>query len=230
MHSAHIEWVAELQGEALQLQTLAALFPGPPHHIFGREGAFYLRSTSFDGLTTHIDVSNAGDLLLRWACSLLHLFSNLRAVVTVVGTRGCDAAGRITCSSIGASGTATVYNPDGIAQLSAHHGDTTFAMALIQAAAADSAVSEVLDSIGTQNVSWRDLYVLMDLLGGPRQIAKRGWASESLLRNIQQVANHHRHAKARQRQSLPSVSLEEARHIVFPLLRRWLQERATQSG
>ena len=66
----------------------------------------------------------------------------------------------------------------------------------------------------------------------PRRVLlrDRGWVSEGDLTKFTESCNYHRHGKRRKLTAERSANTDEARRILEPILRAWLEEKATEFG
>jgi hypothetical protein len=81
--------------------------------------------------------------------------------------------------------------------------------------------------VGTTDLGWRDIYILLELIGGKRGIPGKGWASGAEVTAIQETANSYRHATTKLSRVHRIVPLLEARARVKAMVVAWLAERAT---
>lgn len=95
------------------------------------------------------------------------------------------------------------------------------------AALARPDVALVLQLIGQQVVGWREIYDLIEALGGEDRIVSKYTISRNKVEAIRRTANHHRHLGSEEHYPLPPrpPDLTTARATLIRLVQLWLSER-----
>ena len=95
------------------------------------------------------------------------------------------------------------------------------------AALARPDVALVLQLIGQQVVGWREIYDLIEALGGEDRIVSKYTISRNKVEAIRRTANHHRHLGSEEHYPLPPrpPDLTTARATIIRLVQLWLSER-----
>lgn len=110
-------------------------------------------------------------------------------------------------------------------------GETTF-IEIHYWSKSDPDAARVLPFVRTEAPGWRDLYDLVEAIGGRDRVVEKGWTTRRAIEDIMQVANYHRHLGKPLKEPLPDPppTLEDARVTVLRLVRQWLEERRALAG
>jgi hypothetical protein len=99
--------------------------------------------------------------------------------------------------------------------------------AICQAIDLDPAVKEALALHGEGELSWSQVYDIIEFLGGAEEIAKAKLASTEKTNIVRRTANHYRHQGSIRKYKLPPNPPQLAEGVDFArgLLKRWILSR-----
>lgn len=129
--------------------------------------------------------------------------------------------------SIRGSMPVNVVSSKGLAELKRMSGAEPLGSAVFQAMILDPAVNEALTLHGESELSWSQVYDIIEFVGGVDRIAKAGYANRKKTSTVRQTANHYRHLGRQKNNPLPSnpSTLGEGSEFARSLLKRFISSR-----
>jgi hypothetical protein len=106
-------------------------------------------------------------------------------------------------------------------------GTRPLGAAIFQAIDLNPDVKEALALHGEGELSWSQVYDIIEFLGGAEEIAKAKLASKEKTSIVRRTANHYRHQGSIRKYTLPPnpPQLAEGVDFVRSLLKRWIASR-----
>lgn len=222
-------WLVQLRGPQDALERLPALMQGQEYTIVRFENGIYLSGSAFDGLSDIDAVRARAEEVCRHLEAILQLYVGLADQFRPGNVLQLSSTGTPRRRNLTASLEARVISSRGLASLTAaDHQGSTLTSRILRLAGRDSLVAQVFYIVSYRDISWYEIYDLLDVMGGVDRIVKRRWATRRELSDIRQTANHYRHrGNQRAKHKLPSnpPSLSNSRAVVQQLVERWLAER-----
>lgn len=226
-------WSVLVRGDETSLHELPSLLPEPQYRCADEPGLCVLTSPTFDAIPNTGDLSAHVTGLLSSLVAVMRTFSNPYARLEFAGTRSKTPDGRNHATS--GPVRIVVLDPAALDPLRLPHAaDGTHAMALVSLANRDPAVALAYRIVSASEFGWREVYDIVELLGD-REFLDAGRMTKSVLRDLKQTANHHRHLGEPAKNPLPPnpPSFWDAYQLVSAVLREWLDRRlnvASTSG
>jgi hypothetical protein len=236
-------WRVLLQGERFDLEELPKLFTDPVGHVIEDADGFYLEASQFEGLEDAVKVTAAANRILDVINGAARLvFSSFQPVgvaavvepttgdrhISVAINEGLRIRSKVGAVIVHADGTPTPPPTQPIVSND-----------WLRLALDDEAVAQVLRLLGKKQVTWFDLYKLMELLEarGGRSVLAAAMISKNELGRFTQTANSMgalgdlaRHA----RPSIPApkhpMRLSEASVMLHKWARAWLANRSPRAA
>ena len=220
---------AVLTGETNHLENLAPSFTGSDGTIRKNGDQWVLESPRFQSCTTGDQLfSLAEDILYDIQC-ILALYINATPFLSVhyvkFVTQGGAGFRQIRCT-----GEINVISTKGIAELKSLNGTQPLGSAVLRAMNTDPRIKEAFSLHGEGELSWSQIYDIIEFVGGENRIVKAKFASRVGVRRLRQTANHYRHLGNPQKYLLPSkpFSLKDGTEFTRNLLKRWITKRLTR--
>jgi hypothetical protein len=231
---AIVSWIIDLQGRPGDLSNWASWFPSGDfrvevEHFNDRPPRYYLHSCSFDGIkdteirgvATDIIASMNGVAKIWYGIDVpvtMGLPMTVRedgSRVPVVEVERVERLQIETLTNLGAGSIRPAPVPAGI---------------WVALAAVNPQVADAAKYFAEPN-SWHSFYKtyesVCNAVGGEKAHLVKKWLDRSVLKNLRQTANFHRHAADRPpKHTLPKrlPSLHEARDHLRTILQCWLRE------
>ena len=120
-----------------------------------------------------------------------------------------------------------IVSSNGFAELRKMSGTRALGSTIFQAVDLDPDVKEALAFHGEGELSWSQVYDIIEFLGGAEEIAKAKLASKEKTDIVRQTANHYRHQGSIRKNTLPPNPPQLAEVVDFArgLLKRWISSR-----
>jgi len=222
---------AVLTGQADMLESLALCFDSAgarikKQRIKKQEESWVLESSEFAPCTTGDEVLAIADDIVSRMNHILALYGNFTPTFSVEYINWISAEGK-SFRTIRDSVSVNVVSSKGLAELKSMRGTQPLGSAIFEVMIRDSAVEEAFSLHGDSELSWSQIYDLIDFVGGIDRIAKAGYADKKQARAVRQTANHHRHLGNPKKYPLPSnpPTLAKANEFARGLLKRWISSR-----
>lgn len=235
-----VTWKAEIEGDRIDLETLAELFSeGDPLVAQEAAGEYSLESATLQDSSGQIDLGAANALVKRVngiARTVDHGYQPVRTTGRYIGpdakvsvvVMGAVARGRI---KLRGTVTVTVDGKPVVESPAMPKG-----LRYMKLATQDSNVADAIRVMGqSDQLDWYDLYkaweIIRDSVGNQKKVVQRGWATDSDLNRLTASANHPgisgdqaRHARMSGRPSAKStMTLSEGEALVRRLMGRWIE-------
>jgi hypothetical protein len=219
-------------GQADMLVSIAQCFDNDnarikKQRIKKTEESWVLESAEFARCTTGDEVLATADDIVSRINHILALYCNFEATLGVEYIDWIDAQGK-PFRTHRDSVSVNIVSSKGQAELKKKSGTQPLGSAIFEARKRDSDVKEALSLHGDGDLSWGQVYDLIEFLGGVEGIARAGYAkSRGQTRAVRQTANHHRHLGNAKNYPLPltSPTLAQASEFARSLLKRWIAAR-----
>jgi hypothetical protein len=205
-----VTWRGRLDGEPMDLITLAETFPDGDPEVLELDGAHWLSSNAFVGVgddADRIDFEKAKALLQRMN-GVTRVIDGSYNPVSLTGIFE-DTQGGVLIAPVQAFGTLTIFGRSRLIMGCPVRGDRFLAQG-----EHDADLDDAFRILGRplRLLTWGDLYkvyeIVTDALGGKRAGEKRivdaGWATMTQLGSFGLSANH------------PDISGDDARHARMP--------------
>jgi hypothetical protein len=224
-----MRYVAVLKGDHDVIRDIASCFVGTTLGITQLGQDWILESPAFNNCGRPQEVFPIADALLVQIHQVLSLYCHLYRPLSVLYIQAFDSDGRPSKRGIRGSVEINVWLSKGLAQLSHTKFGQSVGVHILERAAGDQALTEALSLWGKKEVSWGQIYDVIEFCGGADEIAHLGWASKERTREIRQTANHYRHLGNPKKYPLPTnlISLPVACSFAADLLKKWISARLT---
>jgi hypothetical protein len=231
-------WWARLHGEQLDLQALLTSVALEGLQIRRRDDQYYLHSDDFDGIDASEAVERRAEEIVRVLNGAAQIHYGTHRPVRVGGVVSVTETGAMNAfvhlsGSIMARGRLSATLSVGGAPV-APTGPTEVQQFTV-AGLADEDAERALRIFGRDDVDWRDLYFIFEIVeasvGGA--MYDKGWATRAEVSRFTHTANsptaladEARHGHERAQPPADPMTFEDASELVRRLLRAWLTERA----
>jgi len=185
-----------------------------------QEDSWVLESSKFAPCTTGDEVFLiADDIVSRINC-IMALYCNFTPTFSVEYINWISAEGK-PFRTLRDSVPLNVVSSKGLAELKGMAGTQPLGSAVLEVMARDSAVEEALSLHGDSELSWSQVYDVIEFL------TKAGSASGKRTRVVRQTANYYRHLGNPKKYPLPPnpPTLAQASEVARNLLKRWIYSR-----
>jgi hypothetical protein len=223
-----MKFAVQLNGTKPLFENVAPCFQSDFARIKRVGDNWFLESSAFNGCATGNEVFPIADKLLR----LIHRVTAAHAMLFSPFETGyveCFTdAGAFVNRALRATHRVQIYTAEGINKLQELRGEGPLGSVLVEAAWKDKKLEEALALIGDgEDLNWSQLYDILEFLGGPDAIVKKGWAARKQVIKCRQTANHHRHLGSPKKYPLPAdpPSWGKARTFVLGLLTNWISDQ-----
>lgn len=214
-----------ISGPADELEKFSKLIAGSRFRVVARENTeIRVGHAKLQGVQDDNQAMQVGRNLLNGisAVSQIYLGSPLR--LTIAGWRKVDEDGveQFAALSNPFDWMVAAAGVDKIVEQRNSDGDSCLAVVADEALDDDEA-SLLLGIIGQKVPDWRDLYDIVELLGGPDRIATFASGAKGRVEAIKRTANYYRHLGNKTFTLPPNPpELREARAVVIRLAQIWL--------
>ena len=217
---------AVLKGQPDMLERIAPCFVSNNAKIEKHQEDWFLESSEFASCTKGEQIFPIADDVVSRVNRILSLYCGATSTLSVEHIYWINAEGT-PLRTIRGSATVNVVSSKGLAQLKTMSGTQPLGSAVFQAMVVDSAVNEALSLHGEDELSWGQIYDVIEFLGGVDAVDKAGYASKKQTRTVRQTANHYRHLGGPKKNPLPShpPTLPEASEFARSLLKSWISSR-----
>jgi hypothetical protein len=222
---------AVLTGQDDVLASIALCFDSDnarikKQRIKKQEDSWVLESSKFAPCTTGDEVFPIADDIVSRINHILALYCNFTPTFSVEYINWTNAEGepfRTHRDSV----SVNVVSSKGQAELKGVRGTQPLGSAVLEVMARDSAVEEAFNLHGDSELTWSQVYDVIDFVGGIESIAKAGYADKKQTRVVRQTANHHRHLGSPRKYPLPPnpPTLAKATEFARSLLKCWIRSR-----
>lgn len=222
---------AVLTGQDDMLASIALCFDSDnarikKQRIKKQEDNWVLESSKFASCTTGDEVFLIADDIVSRINHILALYCNFTPTFSVEYINWINAEGepfRTHRDSV----SVNVVSSKGQAELKGIKGTQPLGSAVFEVMTRDSGVEEAFSLHGDSELSWSQVYDIIEFVGGEAAITKAGYASGKQTRVVRRTANHHRHLGNPKNFSLPKnpPTLAEATEFARSLLKRWIASR-----
>jgi hypothetical protein len=106
-------------------------------------------------------------------------------------------------------------------------GKQPLGSAVLEVMIRDSDVEEAFSLHGDSELSWSQVYDIIEFLGGEAGVTKAGYADKKQTSAVRQTANHHRHLGNQKNFPLAKNphTLAKATEFARSVLKRWISSR-----
>jgi hypothetical protein len=223
-----MKWAIQLTGEEADFKLLEPCFQSNDLRIVKHDELWFLESERLNSFTDANGVWAVADKLLTELQTTFHLFAGAspRFALGFAQPYSDDGTPLLGGRAVRAALTINVVCPQGITKLTSSTPNGTFGSHVVSCAATDSTIHAALSLIPTSEISWYQIYDIIEFIS-PIAIAEKGWASSREVRQIKQTANHYRHLGRPDKNPLPPnpPTIHQARTRTLAFLRLWLLER-----
>jgi hypothetical protein len=202
-----VTWKAWIEGDVLDLETLADLFSaGDPLVVHDASGDYYLQSAALQDPRSQAGLDAAQALVKRIIGAARAIDQSFRPIRLTNRYVGPDGTGHVVVSAGVAEARAKVravatVTRNGVPVPQPPPKGPRY----VKLAAQDPDVADALRVLGQPTpLDWYDIYKVLEIVenavGGARQIENSGWATKADIDRLTASANH------------PGISGDEARH------------------
>lgn len=234
-------WLAEIEGELMDIVAIRDQFPESPESVVEIDGKHFLISPDIDACASASDARRvAVDTIdaLNMCAGLIypdHMDIRLGAIAEwnhEILTRHYSARlepgiYRLRMADV----KLTAGSKEGaIKDLS----DRSIADQALEHMRSNPSVREAMSRLHNRQADWPDLYIVFDVvkrLSTPsgakathKEILSLGWATEDELERLYDTANFYRHGPPRKPTKYPEMTIEDGRDLVRRLMLRLLKE------
>lgn len=233
-------WRAILAGPERLLKQLATIFCSGSTRIQQEGAEFVLYSDTLDLLTSPDAAENEVDRIIERCVAVANLFAFETGDIKIVSMACVSPVHPHHGYGFGPITKIRVIGQDASEIRAAHIHSLQMGLSgrIIQLAASDDRVAEVLAAIGGVDPTWAAVYTVLEAVakdlkpvvagkaGDWSAIADCGWATETDLKDLKQTTNAHRHARGN---PLPTKAptVHEAQGMTRTIVREWLKRKAT---
>src|SRR5438132_2652272 len=159
-------WTVQIEGEQQHLKHLPGLLTGPSFQIEAvADGGVFLRSAAFESCVSPAEVVDAATHVLRRLGSLLQIYAGVPGQFTVRDVFWLDESSHLR-QHIQRSVLIRVISEQGVKQLATTRtaSSATLGSDLLELAANDDGVARALDLLSGKDISWYELYDIIDVM------------------------------------------------------------------
>jgi hypothetical protein len=226
------EWLVQLTGEEVELETVTRLFNLPELRIIKEDRDYFLQSEDFRPLSDARDVYKCAQKMLPFinGAARLHSVGFKQIAIDVIVQLNEDG----TRSSTGFL-TATIEVRSSV-ELNTRTSPTqpTSVEEWVTLANTDQKAAKTLRLLGTREQSWAELYKLYEIVHSDvgNKVFENGWATRNKIKLFTHTANSAgavgddaRHAKEDSAPPPSPMPLLEAQTLIRRLVMRWLRSK-----
>ncbi len=221
---------AVLTGQSDFLERVAPCFVSDNAKIRKLGEKWVLESCEFESCKTAEQLFSVADDLVSRIHRILALYCDATPSLVAKYISWTNGEGEPWRAIRGSTGV-NIISSKGVAELGKMSGTQPLGSAVFQAMNLDPAVKEALALHGDGELSWSQIYDIIEFLGGVRKIVKAKFATKGATSTVRQTANHYRHLGNTGKfplQSNPTL-LAEGEDFARRLLKRWIASRLYRS-
>jgi hypothetical protein len=222
---------AVLTGQDDMLASIALCFDShnariTKQRIKKQEESWVLKSSEFSVCTTGGEVLAVADGVVSRINQILAVYADFTPTFSVEFINWIDAEGEPFRTLRGLASLNKVSSR-GQAELKGMQGTRPLGSAVFEVMIRDSAVEEAFSLHGDGEITWSQVYDIIEFVGGEAAITKAGYATGKQTSDVRRTANHHRHLGNPKNFPLPKnpPTLAEATEFARSLLKRWIASR-----
>ncbi len=227
-----MRYAATLTGLPHVLESIKPCLDGDAARMRCIGTEWVLESSEFQTCESAHAVFPVATALLARVHSIFTIYLSLFAPLQVVSILTFDGSGTLIGRRIRAVQHINVYSSVGLGELSSQTGSASFGSTLLAHAITDTAVAEALALVQDHEITWPQVYDIIEFLGGADDIARTKLALREATRRVRQTANYYRHLGRSKPYPLPGnpPTLAEARAFATDILKKWLVMRVKSAA
>jgi hypothetical protein len=237
-----MKWQVQVSGDLSDLKSLKDATAGLEIRIVEEKDVFYLEAVQLEAYENAREVFAASEKLALVISGIAKLGYGARDQITTSHVYETKDDGAKTCS-VFLEDSISVRCTLGIVAVGSTNGSSTVittpvdpAKQWLVSAISDANVEKALRLYGAGSHDWVGLYRLYEViegdLGGMTQVARMGYASESVLRRFKHTANspgavgdEARHGMQSSQPPQNPLPLHEAKAIIEAIFHAWLRSK-----
>jgi hypothetical protein len=191
-----------------------------------QEESWVLESSEFSPCTTGGEVLAVADDIVSRINQILAVYADFTPTFSVEYINWINAEGE-PFRTLRDFASLNRVSSKGLVELRGMSGTRPLGSAVLDTMICDPAVEGALILHGDGELSWPQVYDIIEFFGGESGITNAGYADKKQVRAVRQTANHHRHLGSPKKYPLPlnPPTLADATEFARSLLRHWISVR-----